>query len=69
MHDHVQAFLEGQNVLLSGGKDGYLRAWDLATQHCFQTVTGLQGEVEHTATCWSVLARHSVCGAPLLLYW
>ena len=42
--------LRGQNVLVSGGKDGYLRAWDLATQHCFQTLTGLQGEVRRSAT-------------------
>jgi U3 small nucleolar RNA-associated protein 12 len=41
----LQAFLEGASTLVSGSKDGYVRAWDLATQHCFQTVTGQQGEV------------------------
>ena len=40
----MQAFLEGGNVLVSGSKDGYVRAWDLGTQHCFQTVAGQQGE-------------------------
>lgn len=41
----TKAFLEQSNVLVSGSKDGYVRAWDLGTQHCFQTVLGQQGEV------------------------
>lgn len=41
----VQAFVERCNVLVSGSKDGYVRAWDLGTQHCFQTALGAQGEV------------------------
>ena len=32
-------------MLVSGSKDGYVRAWDLGTQHCFQTALGQQGEV------------------------
>ena len=53
----MQAFLEGSNVLVSGSKDGYVRAWDLGTQHCFQTVAGQQGEAS-----WSFLeANCSLC--------
>ena len=45
---HVQAFVERENVLLTGSKDGHVRAWDLATQHCFQMLAGAYGEVPHT---------------------
>ncbi len=45
---NLQAFVERCNVLVSGSKDGYVRAWDLGTQHCFQTVLGQQGEVRYS---------------------
>jgi len=41
----AQAFLERTDSLISASKDGYVRAWDLKTQHCFQTLGGQQGEV------------------------
>jgi U3 small nucleolar RNA-associated protein 12 len=34
------AWLEGGGQLASCGKDGYVKVWDLATQHCSQTVVG-----------------------------
>ena len=40
----VQVFLEDDSVLLSCSKDGYIRAWSLQTQHCFQTLGGQNGE-------------------------
>lgn len=43
----VQAFIERCNTLVTCSKDGYVRAWDLATQHCFQITLGQQGEVRH----------------------
>lgn len=36
---------EGQLAALSCSKDSYLRVWDLATQHCRQSVVGHRGEV------------------------
>ncbi len=39
-----QTFVEREDVLLTGSKDGHVRAWDLATQHCFQTLAGAHGE-------------------------
>ena len=41
----MQAFIERCNALLTCSKDGYVRAWDLTTQHCFQIALGQQGEV------------------------
>lgn len=43
----MQAFIERCNALVTCSKDGYVRAWDLATQHCFQITLGQQGEVRH----------------------
>ena len=40
-----QAFIERCNALVTCSKDGYVRAWDLGTQHCFQITLGQQGEV------------------------
>jgi hypothetical protein len=41
----VQAFIERYSTVVSCSKDGYVRAWDLATQHCFQITLWQQGEV------------------------
>ena len=41
----MQAFIERCNALVTCSKDGYVRAWDLTTQHCFQLALGQQGEV------------------------
>ena len=38
-------------MLLSGSKDGHVRAWDLATQHCFQMLAGAYGEVCPALLC------------------
>ena len=45
------AWLEGGGQLASCGKDGYVKVWDLATQHCSQTVVG-----HRCATLWQELA-------------
>ena len=42
---YMQAFIERCNALVTCSKDGYVRAWDLTTQHCFQIALGQQGEV------------------------
>lgn len=34
------AWLEGNVRLVSCAKDGYVKVWELATQHCSQTVVG-----------------------------
>lgn len=33
------------NKLISCSKDSHIRVWDLATQHCSQTLVGYRGEV------------------------
>lgn len=40
-----QAFLSSQGKLVSCSKDGYVKVWDLETQHCCQTITGFKAEV------------------------
>lgn len=40
---HVSVCLSLQ--LVSVGKDSLAKVWDLATQHCFQTLTGHRSEV------------------------
>lgn len=35
----------GPAKLVTSSKDGYVKVWDLETQHCVQTVTGHRGEV------------------------
>ena len=34
------AFLDRTNRLVSCSKDSYLKVWELATQHCAQTIAG-----------------------------
>lgn len=33
-----QAFVDSQNILLTGSKDSHVRVWDLEAQFCFQTL-------------------------------
>ena len=40
-----QVFVTRGNRLISCSKDGLVKVWDLATQHCSQTVTGYKAEV------------------------
>ena len=40
-----QVFVARGNRLISCSKDGLVKVWDLATQHCSQTVTGYKAEV------------------------
>lgn len=54
----MQAFVERENVLLTGSKDGHVRAWDLATQHCFQMLAGAYGEVRRALPC---IQDHTAC--------
>ena len=42
----MQAFIERSNSLVTCSKDGYVRVWDLGTQHCYQILLGQQGEVD-----------------------
>ncbi len=42
----MQAFIERSNSLVTCSKDGYVRVWDLGTQHCYQILLGQQGEVK-----------------------
>ena len=49
LHGHTNqvtslAFLDGQNKLISAGKDGFIRVWDLAAQFCMQTIPLHSGE-------------------------
>lgn len=39
-------FLKFDNILISSSKDTFLKAWDLDTQHCFQTI------VTHSREIW-----------------
>ena len=41
----LQVFLEQDSVLVSCSKDSYIRVWSLQSQHCFQTLGGIHGEV------------------------
>ncbi len=57
---HMQAFLSpsdgvsagasetDNNYVVSCSKDGFIRVWDLSTQHCCQTLGG------HKAEVWSL---------------
>lgn len=54
-------------MLLTGSKDGHVRIWDLATQHCFQTLAGTQGEV--CLYCVSLCAQHMSEGSPYCMHW
>ena len=47
--DLMQAFIERSNTLVTCSKDGYVRVWDLGTQHCYQILLGQQGEVSACA--------------------
>ena len=58
-------------MLLTGSKDGHVRAWDLATQHCFQMLAGAYGEVPRAHLCIQAHAQQPVvlaagCEATLL---
>jgi WD40 repeat protein len=57
--------VERCNVLISGSKDGYVRAWDLGTQHCFQIAAGQQGEVRSSTVS---LAPAEETNGPLHFY-
>ena len=37
--------MHGGARLITSSKDGSLRVWDLALQHCSQVLTGFKGEV------------------------
>ena len=41
----AQVFVNRSNRLISCSKDGLVKVWDLATQHCCQTVAGYKAEV------------------------
>lgn len=41
----MQVIIESEGKLVSSGKDGAVRVWDLTTQHCCQVVGGAKGEV------------------------
>lgn len=41
----AQVFIREDSILLSSSKDNYIRAWQLSSQHCFQTLGGQRGEV------------------------
>ena len=55
---YMQALIERCNALVTCSKDGYVRAWDLTTQHCCQIVLGQQGEVR-------LLFWHRLCHCSL----
>lgn len=40
----------GDNILLSSSKDTFIRAWDLESQHCVETIVGHRTEVWALAT-------------------
>lgn len=52
-------------MLLTGSKDGHVRAWDLATQHCFQMLAGAYGEVRPALPC--VPFHANLCGIMLIV--
>ena len=58
----MQAFIERSNSLVTCSKDGYVRVWDLGTQHCYQILLGQQGEV---SICTSLAHGSTLCRARL----
>ena len=40
-----QVFVSRGNRLVSSSKDGFVKVWDLDTQHCSQTLGGYKAEV------------------------
>jgi U3 small nucleolar RNA-associated protein 12 len=44
--------LRNRHALVSSSKDMLVKVWDLATQHCVQTVVGHRSEV------WSIAVNH-----------
>ena len=41
----LQVFVTRGDRLISCSKDGLVKVWDLATQHCSQTISGYKAEV------------------------
>lgn len=46
--DEMEVEERGEGYLLTTGKDGLLKVWDLSTQHCVET------HMAHTGECWGV---------------
>ncbi|KAK9495727.1 WD40-repeat-containing domain protein [Lipomyces doorenjongii] len=51
----VNEDMAASNWLISTSKDGFIKLWDLASQHCIET------HVAHRGECWALTLNNDVC--------